>query len=386
MVHELDYVLAGGGLQSGLIALALLQREPAPRVAIVERGLRLGGNHTWCFHAADVPDTARPWLEPLVVRRWPGYEVIFPALRRTLSQPYAAISSERLDTVVRERLGRAAGCSIISGREVARLEAQLVTLDDGRRLSARTVIDARGPTPSPSESAGYQKFVGLEVRLERASPIALPIVMDARTDQRRGLHFSYLLPFAPDRLLVEDTLFSDSPALDRAATRQAALAYLERAGLAVSEVLREEAGVLPMPWAGQWPVASARDPIVAGVRGGWYHPGTGYSLPLAARLASVVARAGQEHLPAAVDRLRRDVEPRARFARRLNWMLFRAIRPELRWRVMQRFYRLPEAVINRHYALELSALDQVRILAAGRAWRELRWPARGDLPAPSESP
>jgi lycopene beta-cyclase len=382
MSYDVDYLLVSGGLQSALIALALLQREPTPSIALVEREPSLGGNHTWCFHASDVPATARAWLELLVVQRWPAYDIIFPELRRTLVQPYAAISSQRLDAVVRESLEYARGCSIFLGCEVAHVEARAVTLVDGRCISARTVIDARGPAPGPSFGTGYQKFVGLEVRLERASSIARPIIMDLRTDQSQGLHFVYVLPFEPDRLLVEDTLFSESPVLDRAAMRRAALAYLEDAGLAVREVLREEAAVLLMPWASHWPEAADGAPLLGGVRGGWYHPGTGYSLPLAVRLASVVAHQSPDRLAAAVDDLRRRAEQQARFVRSLNWMFFRAVRPELRWRVMQRFYRLPDALISRYYALELSALDQARILAAGRPWRELRWPPRAILPDP----
>jgi lycopene beta-cyclase len=380
MGFDVDYLLVGGGLQSALIALALLQREPTPSIAVVEREPRLGGNHTWCFHAADVPATARAWLEPLVVQRWPAYDIIFPELLRTLVQPYAAISSNRLDAVVRERFENARGCSIFLGCEAAHVEARAVTLVGGRLISARTVIDARGPAPGPWSGTGYQKFVGLEVRLERASSIARPIVMDAMTDQSQGLHFVYVLPFEPDRLLVEDTLFSESPALDRAAMRQAALAYLERSGLAVREVLREEAAVLLMPWADQWPEAADNAPLLGGVRGGWYHPGTGYSLPLAVRLATVVARQDPDRLAAALYDLRRRIERQASFVRSLNWMFFRAIRPELRWRIMRRFYRLPDALISRYYALELSALDQARILAAGRPWHELRWPLRTTLP------
>lgn len=66
---EDEYVLVGGGLQNALIALALLESRPNVRLSLIEREARVGGNHTWCFHASDVPDTASPWLERLVVRR-----------------------------------------------------------------------------------------------------------------------------------------------------------------------------------------------------------------------------------------------------------------------------------------------------------------------------
>ncbi|HEV8549680.1 MAG TPA: lycopene cyclase family protein, partial [Polyangiaceae bacterium] len=70
-----DYVLAGGGLQNGLIAAALAVHRPEARVALVERAPRVGGNHTWCFHAADIAPEARFFVEPFVARRWPAYAV-----------------------------------------------------------------------------------------------------------------------------------------------------------------------------------------------------------------------------------------------------------------------------------------------------------------------
>src|SRR5690348_14323912 len=104
-----DHVLVGGGLQNGLIALAVLAARPGARVALVERGSTIGGNHLWSFHAGDVPDDVRAIVEPLVVHRWPRYRVVFPGLSRVLEEAYSAIPSSRLDTVVRERFASAAG-------------------------------------------------------------------------------------------------------------------------------------------------------------------------------------------------------------------------------------------------------------------------------------
>jgi lycopene beta-cyclase len=44
-------------------------------------------------------------------------------------------------------------------------------------------------------------------------------------------------------------------------------------------------------------------------------------------------------------------------------MLFRAAEPPERYRVLQHFYRLPEALIGRFYAGQLTALDKLRILS-----------------------
>jgi lycopene beta-cyclase len=51
-----------------------------------------------------------------------------------------------------------------------------------------------------------------------------------------------------------------------------------------------------------------------------------------------------------------------RFYRRLGAMLFGAARPEARWRVFARFYRLPEPLIERFYAGRSTLADRARIL------------------------
>src|ERR1044071_1897625 len=103
MTVEAEYALVGGGLQNGLIALAIRAQAPAARIAMIERGAAVGGNHTWCFHAGDAGPNAA-WIEPLVVRRWPGYDVAFEAHTRRLDAPYACITSARLAEAVARAL------------------------------------------------------------------------------------------------------------------------------------------------------------------------------------------------------------------------------------------------------------------------------------------
>jgi lycopene beta-cyclase len=361
MGAEVDYTLVGGGLQSALIALALADADPTLRLAIVEREARLGGDHTWCFHEGDVPASMARAVAPLVVHRWPGHEVRFPGLRRRLDGAYCAVTSERLDAVVRERILAGKG-RLLLGRTATAIAAREVELDGGERLAARHVIDARGPAKDVVPgTAGYQVFLGQEVELAAPHGLERPIVMDAEVEQRGGFRFLYVLPLAADRLLVEDTVFADSPALDEAALRQRIAAYTAARGWSIARVVREERGVLPMPWQGG-PSPRAGWPLAAGYRGGFFHPATGYSFPVAARLAAALAGDPRAGGGAAVAALCADLEGPQRFARALNRLAFRWFDPAERWRVFERFYRLPAATIARFYALEPTALDRARIL------------------------
>jgi lycopene beta-cyclase len=367
----LDLAIVGGGLHGGLIALALVER--GARVALIERGERLGGEHTWCFHDDDVPAALRAVVAPLVVRRWPAQEVRFPGARRRLATGYACVTSARLDEVVRARLA-AAGARIVVGHGARRIDADAVELDDGERIEARRVIDARGPDPTVPTDGGHQVFLGQEVALAAPHGLDAPILMDAEVDQRAGFAFVYVLPLADDRLLIEPTWFADRPALDAAAVRAAIAAYAAARGWRIAAVVREERGVLPMPWRGG-PRPAPTWPLVVGARGGWTHPATGYSFPLAARLAEVLAADVVGGGGPALAALCAEVASQQRFARGLNRLAFRWFAPADRWRVMARFYRLPEPVIRRFYALASTPLDRARILL-GRPPRGLSLRAR----------
>jgi len=358
-----EYLLVGGGLQSGLVALALLERRPCVRLAVIEREMRLGGNHLWCFHERDLPASARPFVEPLIAYRWPAHEVRFPNLTRRLAVEYAGITSDRLHEVVAARVAASPGCALFLGAAVESVAANAVTLVDGRTIAGGLVIDSRGPEKlGASSRVAYQKFLGLEVALAEPRPDFVPRLMDATVAQSDGYRFIYTLPLKPDRFMIEDTYYSDGPALEREHLRQEILAYARGIGLCVASVEREEVGVLPLTTRAE--AQPLRDGVVVGgYAGGWFHATTGYSFPLALRLAMHVA----SHDPSEVlgQEWRRLIARRqyqARFFNLLNRMLFGAIAPEKRWAVFERFYRLPEAAIARFYAMDVTTLDRLRIL------------------------
>ena len=358
-----DYLLLGGGLQSGLLALAIRHRKPSATIAIVERNKCLGGNHTWSFHAGDVPDESRAWFDPLVQWRWDGYDVIFPHYRRRIGQAYGAFTGTQLDAVVRANFSQAPNCDLFVGTEATHVRHDAIGLADGRRVHAHAVIDARGPELAALVAhSGYQKFLGLEVRLSAPHQLKCPILMDARVAQLDGMRFFYVLPLDRDRVLVEDTRFSDGPVFDAVDLRERTLAKIAEYGWRIAEVVREERGVLPMPCE---PGVSlqGRIPVCGGYAGGWFNPATGYSLPLAVRFAQFVADQRSPRVDcAAHTRALVERDRQAEFFLLLNRMLFDATPPAVRRNVFECFYKLPEACITRFYAMRLQPRDYARIL------------------------
>ncbi len=140
------------------------------------------------------------------------------------------------------------------------------------------MIDARGAGDLSSLSCGWQKFVGQELKLARPHGVERPVVMDATVKQLDGYRFVYTLPFAEDRIFVEDTYYSTSAELNRRAIVQRIERYAEARDWVGAEVVREEAGVLPVAMGGDfdgyWRSGGAKTPK-AGMRAGLFHPTTG---------------------------------------------------------------------------------------------------------------
>lgn len=361
----LDIIIVGGGLAGSLTAWRLRQMSPRLRVKLIEEGAALGGNHTWSFFDSDLTPAELAWLEPLVSFRWDGYEVRFPSRHRALVTGYRSISSGQLHTVVSAALGVA----VETGRTVAEVAPSFVLTSTGERFEAPCVIDARGPRPTRHLALGFQKFLGREVRLTLPHNLARPIIMDATVPQADGYRFVYTLPLAPDRLLIEDTYYSDDQSLSLDALRARISAYAQAHGWPIAEVLREENGVLPIVLAGDLEglVAECCGGVPRiGLAAALFHPTTGYSLPDAVRLADLLAHACPTSSAAAgavIAGYMRTTWRERSFFRLLNRMLFRAGAPQHRYRVLERFYGLQEGLIQRFYAGRPTFADRARLLA-----------------------
>lgn len=375
-----DVAIVGGGLAGSLAAYALRQKRRTLDVRLIEPGPSLGGNHIWSFFSNDVAPEHRWLVDPFISHRWNGYEVRFPRHQRALGVQYNMIRSEQLDSVMREAL---LPTDIIRGR-ITHIRPNEVTLENGQHVRAGGVIDARGLGQVRMLDLGWQKFLGQELRLASSHRIEQPIVMDATVSQEDGYRFVYVLPTGRDRIFIEDTYYSDTAQIDREQLAGRIADYAAAQGWQVMQVLREEAGALPVvlggDFRGYWH-SGGYGVAKIGARAGLFHPTTGYSLPdavrMAARLTEIDDLEGEALHDRLFDHARSQWEARS-FYRLLDRMLFRAADPAERYKVLERFYRLSPALIGRFYAGQSTALDKLRILSGkppvpiGRAARVLR--------------
>jgi lycopene beta-cyclase len=361
-----DGILVGGGLANVLIAMKLRAERPGTNMLVLEQGPALGANHTWSFHETDLTPEQRAWIAPLVIASWPRQEVRFPSGRRILETGYASISSERLHAVAMELLGP----SVRLNCPVSEVGPKSVTTADGATLNVPLVIDGRGALQEQPLALGYQKFVGLEIETDGPHGQAHPIIMDATVPQTDGYRFVYTLPFAPTRLLIEDTYYSDSADLDRDRLGDGVEAYAAAQGWKIKRIIRREAGVLPITLAGDidqhWEIMGQEIPR-SGLRAWLFHATTGYSFPNAVRLAEELSKApdlSSEAVARLIEKRSRETWKAQAIFRLLNRSMFLAADPPGRVRILDRFYaKLPTAAIERFYAGTLRNTDIVMLMA-----------------------
>ncbi|RYZ63846.1 MAG: lycopene cyclase, partial [Proteobacteria bacterium] len=338
-------------------------------VLLIETANALGGNHTWSFHETDVSPAALELLKPLISRSWSSTSVEFPRIKKTVEGAFHSIRSEDFNRVLKEKLED----KIMFGAEVVKMNDTTVTMANGKTIEASVVLDARGveQTPMPGLN-GFQKFIGYDVTLEEPHGLEAPIIMDATCPQLDGFRFYYLLPWDQTRVLVEETYYSDTPELNDERVSRSIRSYIERRDWKIKSIDREERGCLAIPLTSEAIKTSVSgEAVPIGVRAGFFHATTGFSLPDAVRFAEFLAKATDpkstelttQGARDGLAKYRRSWLSRQRFYRLLNRLLFQASEPSLRYVVFQKFYELSDDLIQRFYAGRTTWTDRLRILS-----------------------
>lgn len=372
-----DVIFIGGGLAAGLSALLLQEKRPELKVLILEaRDLdTLSLPQTWSFQT--LPEAIDPsqsksfsqvrsnWLGRLVRRSWTGYDVRFPGLNRRLDIPYHSIRSQDFWAHLKKELGS----SLLDASPVKGVKGTSVTLADKTQFEAKRIIDSRGWAKDAFPIAGYQKFVGLNLKLKKAHGLKEPILMDATVAQVDGFRFMYTLPWDEQNLLIEDTHYSNDDALDIPHYRSEILAYAKAQGWEVESIGEMEKGALALPsYSKENFFAERLSPGTAqlGVRAGLFHATTGYSIYDAVLGAEQLLKSIDLKADALETSLSRYSDERweaQEFYRRLNNMLFFAALPDKRYKVLERFYQHDSDLISRFYAGKTNTQDKFRIMS-----------------------
>lgn len=297
METDYDYVIAGAGCGGLSLAVHLLDAGVGARVLILDPRTTFPHDRTWCFF--DVAD--HPFAEAVSHewRRWRVVDDHHDVVRGSDRFAYQHLASVDFYAAALERLGAAEAAEVRLGEGVRRIVDRgdhVVVTTDGGPVTARLVFDSR-PSEArvfPADGAAsrevnlLQHFVGWTVETKEPSfDPETATLMDFRTDQRQGIHFTYTLPFSTHRALIEDTFFSER-VLDPAEYEANLRAHLERRGVGDFAITHTERGTIPMTTS----VFEARpSPRVyrIGVAGGLARPATGYAFVAIQRFSQAFA-------------------------------------------------------------------------------------------------
>ncbi len=283
-------VIAGGGMAGMSLACARAQHGFRGDVTLVDARTEPDIARTWCWW--DVPGIA---FRAVASYRWPAWRIAgggCEVVRRSQRHAYLHLSGREFFTEAERRL-RGSGMRYVRGDGVVAIDetvrGAVIRCASGRTVAADVAIDARGIAPPPAGSL-VQRFVGRIVRTR--DPVFAPDVatlMDFQPARDSLAHFTYVLPFARDRALVENTRFTRGPADD--ATQRADLERYVRDVLRTTVVAVEgvECGALPLHAAA--PPLPTKHVAYAGAAGGAVRASSGYAFVRTQRHVAALAAA-----------------------------------------------------------------------------------------------
>lgn len=300
MQTDVDVIILGGGCAGLSLALRLAEHPgQCRRVMVVESRPAYVHDRSWCFWRLG-PHR----YEPLVRKTWARIAVrsashaVYADCARTPYQlleagafyDYACAMIMGVDTVSLQT-----GVSVLVPPRPVRGGWRVETSMGG--VTAAQIIDTRAPSPPRTGDARlWQSFYSEELICER--PIFDPTrveLMDFADDAPGAVAFTYVLPLAPNRALVETTVFDPHP------RTPAELAYRHQQAVrrlcdgARTCVMRDESGILPMGMTRQASLPSSLGfgHVRAGLMSGAARPATGYAFQRVQRWADASAGALQ---------------------------------------------------------------------------------------------
>lgn len=363
-----DLAIVGGGLAGGLIALAARRAHPDRRILLIEARPVLGGNHLWNFLDSDIVAADRPILAPLITYGWRNFGIVFPSYQRMIQTGLYSIRSDRFDQVLREILPPD---SILSGRTAVTVGPTWVDLDDGTRIEAGGVIDARGASDLELLEPAWRKFVGYELQLAGPHSVRNARLIEAGEQQTGGLGFFTLLPLETDKLFVEDVRYTLDPSFDISEYARRIFNLAARFGWKILDSARGQAGALPIAMGGDfegyWQSGGA-GVAKAGRRAGLFHPVTGASLADSLTAARLVAGlsdwSGDALHKALYDHARRTWRGRG-FYRRFAGQMLRDMPAPEQSGMLEALYEMEPAIIGRFHRAGLSRTDRMGFALGG---------------------
>ncbi|WP_442847176.1 lycopene cyclase family protein [Leeuwenhoekiella sp. H156] len=279
---DYDYLILGAGL-SGLMLAQALVSDPYfkdKRTLLLDKSEKNTNDRTWCFWS----ENTRDW-DAVISKKWE--RIAFKGENFSAETPLESYSYNKIEGIdfyesVCRKLRASnqltfkteAFLNLTETAEYVEVTTSATTYTAGKVFSS--ILPPERLKNQTKYPVLQQHFIGWEVRTQE--PVFDPEVatfMDFTIPQRGNTRFMYLLPTAPNKALVEYTLFSEHLLPDE--EYEAAIEdYMEALGASQYELVSTEKGSIPMT-AYPFEKHNTRRLLHIGTAGGWTRGSTGYT-------------------------------------------------------------------------------------------------------------
>lgn len=252
-MHDYDYLIAGAGLAGLTLAHQLVKTGLGERkILLVDHSEKNENDRTWCFWASPDHD-----LKGLVNHQWSSIDFYAPKVyrhERITPWTYQQIRSIDFYHFMLQQLRQHPNVFWHKGTiELISEDQQGPYLySNGERIRAKWVFDSiTRLSAQQAQMEGkhwqWQHFRGWTIETETAvfTPDRVTL-MDFRIPQHGQTRFFYLLPFSPNRALVEFTVFSSSTFSEDVYQKELERYIRHTLRIDKYRILERETGQIPM--------------------------------------------------------------------------------------------------------------------------------------------
>ncbi|WP_338761025.1 lycopene cyclase family protein [Bernardetia sp. ABR2-2B] len=285
-----DIIFTGGGAAALMLLYKMTKDETLSqkKILVIDKEKKDKNNRSWSFWTNQKTD-----FDILVYKEWQKVRFIAPKIDKTdelNSLKYKMIRGIDFYNFVNAKLTEFENIEFLQAevsevKSISDTEAEVKLTEEfeNKTFHSEYVFDSRFlkediPPKSDDYHSLLQHFFGYVV--ETDEPIfdtETAQLFDMRLPQRDAVEFVYILPFSPNKALVEYTLFS-SELLENKELYKVRLESYMATKLKIEgfRVLEEEYGVIPMTDF-KFEQPKAKNIVYIGTKAGRAKPSTGYA-------------------------------------------------------------------------------------------------------------
>ena len=281
-----DIAIIGAGCAGLSLAYQISKNKNIKKkIIILDSKSEFKKDRTWSFWKVDDHD-----FEDCLEKEWLKFNVKYQnqyKIFEKLIYPYQTIDSLKFYKKVQRELSNNFELRLNSNIQTIKKNSNIFEIKtEYTNVEAKIIFDSRVPNKDPGNL--YQHFYGCEINTtENYFDENSVTLMDFDCEQKKGVHFFYILPFAKNRALIETTWLSYLEKLDKKNYIKELELYIQN-DLKIKNynIIRDEIGAIPMFRTKSQNEFGYFD---IGLRGNVNRMSTGYAFPYIQKHSQIIS-------------------------------------------------------------------------------------------------